>query len=69
MRQLFGRPEKEAQLALSLANGRTLRRVADEFGTRLNTACAHLRAIYAKTGIDRQAKLRRANLRSVVALS
>ncbi len=31
VRQLFRRPEKEAQLALSLANGRTLRRVTDEF--------------------------------------
>lgn len=68
VRKLFGLTEKEAQLALSLANGHTLQEFADQFGMSLNTARTHLRAIYAKTGIDRQAKLVRAILKSVAAL-
>lgn len=69
VRELFGFTEKEAQLALSLANGRTIQEAAVDLGMSLHTARTHLRAIYAKTGIDRQAKLVRAILRSVAALS
>lgn len=68
VRQLFGFTEKEAQLALSLANGHTLQEAAVALGISLNTARAHLRAIFAKTGIDRQTKLVRAILKSVAAL-
>lgn len=68
VRQLFGFTEKEAQLALALANGQTLQEAATAFGISLNTARAHLRAIFSKTGIDRQTKLVRAILRSVAAL-
>src|SRR5690606_32687260 len=68
VRKLFGLTEKEAQLALSLANGHTLQEFADEFDMSLNTARAHLRAIYAKIGVDRQPKLVRVTLTSVAAL-
>lgn len=68
VRKLFGLTEKEAQLALSIANGHSLQETAGHLGISLNTARAHLRAIYAKTGIDRQAKLVRAILGSVAAL-
>lgn len=69
VRKLFGLTEKEARLALALADGRTIQESAVELGMSLHTARTHLRAIYAKTGLDRQAKLVRAILRSVAALS
>lgn len=68
VQKLFGLTQKEAQLALSLANGRTLQEAATDLGITLNTARAHLRAIFTKTGIGRQTKLVRAILRSVAAL-
>jgi DNA-binding CsgD family transcriptional regulator len=40
----------------------------DDLDITLNTARAHLSSIFAKTGIDRQARLVRAILRSVAAL-
>ena len=55
-------------LALALANGQTLQEAAVTLGISLNTARAHLRAIFAETGIDRQTKLVHAILRSVAAL-
>jgi DNA-binding CsgD family transcriptional regulator/PAS domain-containing protein len=68
VRELFELTSKEAQLALCLANGRSLQEAARELGITLNTARAHLRSIFSKTGIDRQARLVRAILRSVAAL-
>jgi len=68
VRELFELTSKEAQLALCLANGRSLQEAAGDLGITLNTARAHLRSIFSKTGIDRQARLVRAILRSVAAL-
>lgn len=68
VRRLFGLTEKEAQLALSLANGRTIQEAADELGMSINTARTHLRSIFTKTGIYRQTELVRTLLRSVAAL-
>jgi DNA-binding CsgD family transcriptional regulator len=68
VRKLFDLTNKEAQLALCLANGRSLQEAGTELGITLNTARAHLRSIFSKTGIDRQARLVRAILRSVAAL-
>jgi DNA-binding CsgD family transcriptional regulator len=68
VRKLFDLTRKEAQLAMCLTNGRSLREAATDLGITLNTARAHLRSIFAKTGIDRQARLVRAILRSVAAL-
>lgn len=68
VRKLFDLTRKEAELAMCLTNGRSLREAAADLGITLNTARAHLRSIFAKTGIDRQARLVRAILRSVAAL-
>lgn len=62
---LFGLTRKEASLALHIANGMTIKEAAAAMGVTLNTARAHLRSIYAKTGFDRQATLVRALLRHV----
>jgi DNA-binding CsgD family transcriptional regulator/PAS domain-containing protein len=69
IRKLFELTHKEAQLAHCLANGRSLQEAAVELGITLNTARAHLRSTFSKTGIDRQARLVRAILRSVAQLS
>ena len=42
---------------------------AEKLGIMRNTARAHLRAIFSKTGVRRQAELVRVMLNSVVALS
>jgi DNA-binding CsgD family transcriptional regulator/PAS domain-containing protein len=68
IRKLFELTHKEAQLALCLANGRSLQEAARDLGITLNTARAHLRSTFSKTGIDRQARLVRAILRSVAQL-
>jgi len=68
VRQLFDLTPAETQLALQLANGLTLDEAADELGISKNTARAHLRAIFSKTGVTRQATLVRMLLSSVVSL-
>jgi DNA-binding CsgD family transcriptional regulator len=69
VRQLFGLTPKEAALALRLARGRSLRQAAQDQSISLNTARAHLRAIFAKTGVDRQSRLVGALLKSVAMLA
>lgn len=68
VQKLFGLTQKEAMLALSLTSGRTLQQAANEMNITPNTARAHIRAIFAKTGIDRQTKLVAAILRSAALL-
>ncbi len=68
--QLFGLTPKEAELALRLARGRSLaRRPRRTRSISLNTARAHLRAIFAKTGVDRQSRLVGALLKSVARVA
>jgi DNA-binding CsgD family transcriptional regulator len=55
-------------LATALARGLSLDEAAVELGIARNTARAHLRAIFAKTGATRQAGLVRLVLRSVASL-
>ena len=69
IQKLFELTHKEAQLALCLTNGRSLQEAAVELGITLNTARAHLRSTFSKTGIDRQVTLVRTILRSVAQLS
>jgi DNA-binding CsgD family transcriptional regulator len=69
VQKLFGLTPKEASLAVRLGAGRTLHESADDLGISLNTARAHLRAIYAKTGFERQTELVRALLQSVAMLA
>ena len=65
LRQLFGFTPAEANLAMLLANGMTLDEAADELNCRKNTIRAHLRSIFAKTGVTRQTTLVRLLLSSV----
>jgi DNA-binding CsgD family transcriptional regulator len=57
IRDLFQLTRMEATLAVSLANGRSLVEAADTLGIAHNTARAHLRSIFAKTGARRQSQL------------
>jgi DNA-binding CsgD family transcriptional regulator len=50
LRKLFELTHKEAQLALCLANGRSLQESAGEPGITPNTARADLRSTFSKTG-------------------
>jgi len=68
-RQLFNFTPAETALALELANGLSLEEAAENLHIMRNTARAHLRAIFSKTGVRRQAELVRVMLNSVVALS
>lgn len=68
-KELFDFTPAETALALELANGLSLEDTAEKLGITRNTARAHLRAIFSKTGVRRQAELVRVMLNSVVALS
>lgn len=68
MRRLFDLTPSEASLALLLANGLTLDEAAEELDIRKNTARAHLRAIFSKTGVTRQTALVHVLLNSVISL-
>ena len=68
MRKLFDLTPAEAALALALANGSTIEEAAEVLGISKNTARAHLRAIFSKTGATRQATLVRTLLNSVLSL-
>ena len=69
IRHLFGLTAAEATLALLLANGLTLDEAAEELGIRKNTIRAHLRSIFAKTGVRRQTTLIHLLLNSVASIS
>jgi len=68
VRKLFDFTPAETALAQVLADGLTLDEAATELGISKNTARAHLRSIFSKTGVTRQATLVRMLLSSVVAL-
>ena len=67
-KELFNFTPAETTLALQLANGLSLEEAAENLGIMRNTARAHLRAIFSKTGVRRQAELVRIMLNSVVSL-
>lgn len=69
IRHLFGLTGAEAMLALLLASGLTLDEAAVELGIRKNTIRAHLRSIFAKTGVRRQTTLVHMLLSSVASIS
>jgi DNA-binding CsgD family transcriptional regulator len=68
-KQLFNLTPAETGLALELANGLSLEEAAEALNIRRNTARAHLRSIFSKTGVRRQTELVRIMLNSVVALT
>jgi DNA-binding CsgD family transcriptional regulator len=65
---LFGLTAREATLALRLASGESLYEASRQLGISPNTGRAHLRSIFAKTGVDRQVRLVRVLLKSVAML-
>ncbi|ENO94135.1 LuxR family transcriptional regulator [Thauera sp. 28] len=68
VRQLFNLTPTETAVALKLADGTSLEEAAEALGIRRNTARAHLRAIFSKTGVRRQTELVRILLNSVAPL-
>jgi DNA-binding CsgD family transcriptional regulator len=68
-KQLFNLTPAETALAMELANGLSLEEAAEVLNIRRNTARAHLRSIFSKTGVRRQTELVRIMLNSVAALS
>ncbi len=67
-KQLFNLTKSETALAMELTNGLSLEEAAEALNIRRNTARAHLRSIFSKTGVRRQTELVRILLNSVVAL-
>jgi DNA-binding CsgD family transcriptional regulator len=57
LRRVYGLTRKEAQLALALAGGASLSDAAERLRIAEGTARRHLAAIFARTGIHRQAEL------------
>ncbi|HBO3620500.1 helix-turn-helix transcriptional regulator [Pseudomonas aeruginosa] len=68
VKALFDLTPAEAHLAMLLANGLTLDEASEEQGISRNTARAHLRSTFSKTGVTRQTMLVRLILRSVATL-
>ncbi|POF42402.1 hypothetical protein B0D71_13350 [Pseudomonas laurylsulfativorans] len=69
LRQVFDFTPAEATLTMELAKGLALDEAAELLGIRLNTARTHLRSIFAKAGVTRQAELVRIVLNGVIGLS
>ncbi|MCY1300937.1 hypothetical protein D9M70_505250 [compost metagenome] len=69
LRQVFDFTPSEATLAMELANGLSVDEAAELLGIRRNTARTHLRAIFAKAGVSRQAELVRLILNGLIGLS
>ena len=67
--QLFQLTPAETALAIELTNGLSLEEAAEVLNIRRNTARAHLRSIFSKTGVRRQTELVRMFLNSVAWLS
>ena len=57
LRELLDLTNSEAAIAAAVADGLTLNDVAQRQGVSLNTVRAHLRSIFAKTGVKRQSQL------------
>jgi DNA-binding CsgD family transcriptional regulator len=66
--ELFHLTGAETMLAIQLANGLSLEEAAAALNIKRNTARAHLRSIFSKTGVRRQTELVRIFLNSVAML-
>ncbi|MGK8203348.1 helix-turn-helix transcriptional regulator [Burkholderia cenocepacia] len=69
LHRLFRLTPMETEIALLLVDGMTLDEAATATGITKNTARAHLRGIFAKTGATRQAVLVKMLLNSVVSMA
>ena len=68
VQRLFDLTSREALLAIHVANGLSVDDASRVLNVRLTTARAHLRSIFAKTGVRRQTELVRIVLNSVALL-
>lgn len=68
LRQLFDLTPAEAAVARSLTTGLSLDEAAEVLNISRNTARAHLRSIFSKSGITRQTELMRLMLNSAAVL-
>ncbi|MFC6634308.1 helix-turn-helix transcriptional regulator [Microbulbifer taiwanensis] len=66
---LYGLTMSEATLAIVLSTGKTMEEAASSLGVTKNTARAHLRAIFAKTGVTQQSMLVSLVLQSLASVS
>jgi DNA-binding CsgD family transcriptional regulator len=57
LEQLLGFTPAEARLAAALLAGKTVQEFAEEAGVTLNTARTHLKRVFSKAGVGRQAEL------------
>ena len=57
LEQLLNFTPAEARLAVALVTGKTMQEVAEEAGVSLNTVRTHLKRIFSKAGVSRQAEL------------
>jgi len=57
LRAIFGLTRAEARLARQLSSGESLADAADVLGIKLETARAHLKAVFSKTDTHRQSEL------------
>ncbi|WP_179405059.1 helix-turn-helix transcriptional regulator [Burkholderia guangdongensis] len=69
LHRLYRLTPMETEIALLLVDGNTLDEAATATGITKNTARAHLRGIFAKTGATRQAVLVKTLLNSVVSIA
>jgi len=68
IRMLYGFTGAEARLAAALARGYSLNEISERFRISCHTARSHLKAIFEKTGTNRQAELVNLILTSPAAL-
>ena len=57
LRQLFGLTAAEARLTAALVEGNSVKEFAEATGVSLNTARTHLKNLFIKVGVKRQAAL------------
>ena len=57
IQELFGFTPAEARLTAALVAGKSVKEFAEEAGVSLNTARTHLKNVFPKTGVKRQAAL------------
>lgn len=53
----FGLTTSQARLALLLATGASVQQCCETMGIKISTARTHLKSVFAKTGVKRQAEL------------
>lgn len=57
LRALYGLTAAEARLAIAIGRGRELPRLSEDWNVSTETLRTHLKAVFAKTGVNRQVDL------------